>query len=296
MRLDDLASRIWQKSANAATIRQHRKRLSDALSQIDKAGLGLNIVTSSALAAVRRGRRWKPNEAEATLAAAEASPNLLYPSDALPERAIGGPFWTSPEVLDVMTMLRVAAQERLPYLDLGRFIHAHRLVIDPQPLLDIMWRYSQPEYSRDDMLERVRRKASELLEPRNVRRRYKPRWKDRRRYLAIPLRKLANSVHMLTEDGYWGRPAPDALDTALRETRYLEHVGEDARTRIGMLGAIIEAMWEQDDSTNPKAAIAMCRQLARAEEAGQWTPADGHVLKPEPVYRNALEVRDDIPF
>ncbi|MCB8822319.1 hypothetical protein [Microvirga rosea] len=285
--LDDLAGRIWPKSTNEATGRQHRKRVRDALSEIEKARLGFNIVSSSTLAAVQRGRRWKLGQADAALAAAEAAPSLLFPVDALPERPVGGSFWASPEVQDVMIMLRVAAQERLPFHPLARFIHAHRLVIDPQPLLDIAWRFSQPQYSRDEMLEQMRRKASQLIDP---------RWNDGRRYLYGPLHRLVNSIHLLTEDGYWGRPAPDALDTALRVTHYLDHVDESARTRIDMLRAIIEALWENDDRVDPKAAVAACRQLALAEESGQWTPADGHVLRPEPMFAKVLEVHDDIPF
>ncbi|WP_162820311.1 hypothetical protein [Microvirga calopogonii] len=285
--LDDLAGRIWPRSTNEATGRQHRKRIRDALSEIETARLGFNIVPSSTLAAVQRGRRWKPGQANAALAAAEAAPGLLYPIDALPERPVGGSFWASPEIQDVMMMLRIAAQERLPFHPLARFIHAHRLVIDPQPLLDIAWRFSQPEYSRDGMLEQMRRKASHLIDP---------RWNDGRRYLYGPLHRLVNSIHLLTEDGYWGRPAPDALDTALRVTHYLDHVDESARTRIDMLRAIIEALWENDDRMDPKAAVVACRQLALAEEAGQWTPADGHLLRPEPTFAKALEVQDDIPF
>lgn len=287
VRLDDLADPIWPRSTNKTTGRQHRKRVRDALSEIEKARLGFNIVPSSTLAAVQRGRRWKPGQADAALAAAEATPSRLYPIDALPERPVGGSFWASPEIHDVMIMLRVAAQERLPFHPLARFIHAHRLVIDPQPLLDITWRFSQPQYSRDEMLEQMRRKASQLVDP---------RWNDGRRYLSKPLRRLVNSIHLLTEEGYWGRPAPDALITALHVTRYLDHVDEGARTRINMLQAIIEALWESDSNMDPKAAVAACRQLAQAEEAGQWTPADGHVLRPEPVYGKVLEARDDIPF
>jgi hypothetical protein len=287
VRLDDLAGLVWPRSHNDATGRQHRKRIRDALSEINKARLGFNIVPSSTLAVVRRGRRWKPGEADTTLAAADTTPGLLFPIDALPERPIGGPFWASPEVQDVMIMLRVAAQERLPFHSLARFIHAHRLVIDPKPLLDIAWRFSQPEYSRDGMLEQMRRKASQLINP---------RWNDGRRYLVKPLSKLVNSIHLLTEDGYWGRPAPDALDTALHVTQYLDHVDESARTRIDMLREIVEALWESDDSVDPKAAVAACRQLAQAEEAGQWMPADGHLLRPEPMFGRVLAVQDDIPF
>jgi hypothetical protein len=86
------------------------------------------------------------------------------------------------------------------------------------------------------------------------------------------------------------------LVTALHVTQYLDHVDESARTRIEMLQAIIEALWESDSNMDPKAAVAACRQLAQAEEAGQWTPADGHVLRPEPVYGKVLEAQDDIPF
>ncbi len=285
--LDDLAGQLWPRSTNETTGRQQRKRVKDALSDIEKAGLGFNIVTTSTLAAVRRGRCWKPGEADAALRAAEATPSLLYPIEALPRRPVGGAFWTSPEVNDVVIMLRVAAQERLPHPDLARFIHAHRLVIDPQPLLNIAWRFSQPKYSRDGMLEQMRRKASHLVDP---------CWKDRRRYLAGPLFRLVNSIHLLTEDGYWGRPAPDALDTALYVTQYLDHVDESARTRIDMLRAIIEALWETDNSVDPKAAVAACRQLALAEEAGHWTPAEGHLLRPEPTFAKVIEVHDDIPF
>jgi hypothetical protein len=186
-----------------------------------------------------------------------------------------------------MTMLRIAAQERLPFHPLARFIDAHRLVIDPKPLLDIAWRFSQPQYSRDEMLEQMCRKASQLIDP---------RWNDWRRYLCRPLYKLVNSIHLLTEDGYWGRPAPDALDTALRVTNYLDHLDESARSRVDMLRAIIESLWKSDNRMDPKAAVAVCRQLAQAEEAGHWTPADGHLLRPEPVFAKVLEVHDDIPF
>jgi hypothetical protein len=285
--LDDLAGQIWPRSTNEATGRQHRKRIRDALSEIEKARLGFNIVSSSTLAAVQRGRRWKPGQADAVLAAAEATPSLLYPVNALPERLVGGSFWASPEIQDVMIMLRVAAQERLPFHALARFIHAHRLVVDPQPLLDITWRFSQPLYSRDEMLEQMRRKASQLVDP---------RWNDGRRYLSGPLRRLVNSIHLLTEEGYWGRPAPDALDTALQVTKYLDHVDENARNRIDILRTIIEAMWEGDRSTDPAAAVAACRRLAQAEEIGEWTPAESRALKPEPVYEDVLEVRDDVPF
>jgi len=285
--VDDLAGRVWAKSSNEATGRQHRKRIKDALSQIENARLGFNIVTASTLAAVRRGRRWKSGEAGAALSVAEARPGLVYPIEALPKRPVGGAFWTSPEVNDVVIMLRVAAQERLPYPDLARFIHAHRLVIDPQPLLDIAWRFSQPEYSQDEMLEQMRRKASQLINP---------RWNDGRRYLFKPLLQLVNSIHLLTEEGYWRRPAPDALDTALRVTQYLDHVDDEARNRIDILRAIIEALWASDRGMDPEAAVAACRQLAQAEEAGQWMPADGHVLRPEPVFGKVLEAQDDIPF
>jgi len=285
--LDDLAGRVWVKSSNKATGRQHRKRIKDALSQIENAGLGFNIITSSTLAAVRRGRRWKSGEAEAALSAAESGLGFVYPIEALPERPVGGAFWTSPEVIDVVIMLRVAAQERLPYPDLARFIHAHRLVIDPQPLLDVAWRFSQPEFSQDEMLEQMRRKASQFIDP---------RWNDGRRYLFKPLLRLVNSIHSLTEEGYWRRPAPDALETALRVTQYLDHVDEDARDRIEILRAIIEALWESDRSMDPESAVAACRQFAQAEEAGQWTPDDGHILRPEPMYEKVLETQDDIPF
>lgn len=285
--VDDIAGRLWTKSSNEATGRQRRKRIKDALSQIDNVRLGFNIVSSSTLAAVRRGRRWKSGEAEAALSAAKARPSLVYPIEALPKRPVGGVFWTSPQVTDVVIMLRVAAQERLPYPDLARFIHAHRLVIDPQPLLDVTWRFSQPEYSRDEMLEQMRRRASQFADA---------RWNAGRRYLSKPLLQLVNSIHLLTEEGYWRRPAPDALDTALRVTRYLDHVDEGARTRIDMLRAIIETLWEYDEKMDPKAAVAACRQLAAAEEAGQWMPADGHLLRPEPMFMKVLEVHDDIPF
>jgi hypothetical protein len=285
--VDDLAGRVWAKSSNEATGRQHRKRIKDALSRIENARLGFNIVTSSTLAAVRRGRRWKSGEADAALSAAEARPSLVYPIEVLPKRPVGGAFWTSPEVNDVVIMLRVAAQERLPYPDLARFIHAHRLVIDPQPLLDIAWRFSQPEYSHDEMLEQMRRRASQLVDP---------RWNAGRRYLSKPLLRLVNSIHSLTEEGYWRRPAPDALDTALRVTQYLDHVDDDACNRIDAFRAIIGALWESDRRMDPEAAVAACRQLARAEEAGQWTPDDGHLLRPEPMYGKVLEAQDDIPF
>lgn len=263
--LDDLAEQLWPRTTHDALRRQHRKRVRDALREIAAAGLGFHAELSTTHAVIRRGRRWKPGEGAAALADASSRP--LRPLHmVLADPAVGGPFWSSPEIRSIVMALRVASGERPPFQDLHFYIRAHADIrmIDTSPLARLLLRAFDPCNGDDFAVEQMWRDSARL------RREDDPV----RKQLGSDLHHMSNTFILLREDGRWGRCAYDCLGTVLRELGTRRGADLAGQQRIDHLRTIFDQLWHDDPEADVKAALALCKRLAEQEAKGHWQAPD----------------------
>lgn len=263
--VNDLACHLWPRTAAEATRRQHRKRIRDALREIDDGGLGCHIETSSTHAAVRVGRRWKPGEAGSML---DLAPSItLAPlSSLLATRSPGGAFWSAPEIKGIVAALRITSGERLPLQDLHPYVRAHGQiqVIDTTRLATVFWRALDPCNSDDKAVEEMRRASYQLQSEDD----------PTRRKLGRDIAILANSFQVCRDDGRWGRCAHDCLTTILEKTGVKAAADVLVRQRIDHLLQLFDRLWHEDPGADVHEGLRLCRRLAEQESAGLWEAPD----------------------
>lgn len=263
--LDDLASHLWQRTADEATRRQHRKRIKDALRDIGDGGLGFHVEASSTHAVVRLGRCWKPGEAAAMLASA-ASVSLVPLSRLLAMPSPGGAFWSAPEIKGIVAALRLASGERLAFDELHPYIRAHSRIqmLDTTPLATLFWRALEPCHSDDMAVEKMHTAGYRLRSEED----------PVRQKLGRDIVVLANSFQLCREDGRWGRCAHDCLTGVLENTDVKRAVDGPGRQRIDHLLQLFDRLWHEDPCADVLEGLALCRRLADQESAGLWEAPD----------------------
>lgn len=260
VRLADVAARVWPDPVTeAAAQRQRRKRILDAFAAL--APLSVYVVADGDLLAIRRGRRWKPQDAAARLTAAAEAPRSHVSSLPLPR--VGGPFWTSIEVRGFVAALRFAVREVQSQDSFFDFLAIQHLVLDGRAVTNLFrmsqrfghW-YTDPAAFFAFAAEghwRVR------VEP----------------AVRSALYELARRIDLLTEDGGLGRPAVDTIAGLLSHSTLgvplAEHFTAEGRARVAAFRAIIDVPDGEGGWIGCVEALDLCTRMAVAEREGRWT-------------------------
>ncbi|MBB3998404.1 hypothetical protein [Aureimonas pseudogalii] len=262
LRASDIAARLWSDPAETdAARRKRRERLLKAFAPL--ALLSFHVVAKGDLLALRRGRKWKPEDAAARLAAAAEKPGRVAP---LPVPRDKGLFWESAEVRGLIATLRVSLRggDRPDVFE--DFLAIQRLVHDGRAVMGIY-------HFAHRISGSINHWCNDL--PSFFALAAVGKWGIRTEpTVSHALSEIGCRITMLEEDGCWGRSAFDTVQTLLsfesRGVAFIECFDDDARARIEAFQAIVDVS-DADGWIDGSTALKLCDRLAREERDGTWS-------------------------